>query len=122
MKIDRVAAEGRNLFTGYGDGYVEVNGKRQTASLIVTAGQMVAWDATSAPGMTAAQVAAIVALKPGIVLLGSGRAFAFPDPEALAPLHEARIGVEVMDTRAACRTFNILLGEDRDVLAALIVE
>lgn len=122
MKIDRVAAEGRNLFTGYGDGYVEVNGRRMTASLIATADQLLDWDVASAAALAEAHVAAILALKPGIVLFGSGKAFAFPDPAVLMSLHQARIGVEVMDTRAACRTYNILLGEDRDVLAALIVE
>ena len=122
MKIDRVAAEGRNLFTGYGDGYVEVNGRRLTASLIVAADKLVDWDVRSAAELTAVHVEAVLALKPGLVLLGSGRAFAFPEPAVLMPLHRARIGVEVMDTRAACRTYNILLGEDRDVLAALIVD
>lgn len=122
MKIDRVAAEGRNLFSGYGDGYVEVNGRRITTSLIVTGTRLAEWDARSAGELSAAHVAQILALQPAIVLLGSGKAFAFPDPEVMMPLHQARIGVEVMDTRAACRTFNILLGEDRNVLAALIVD
>jgi uncharacterized protein len=61
-------------------------------------------------------------MAPEIVLVGSGRAFAFPDPSLLAPLYAAGIGVEVMDTRAACRTYNLLLGEGRNVIAALIVD
>lgn len=122
MKIDRVAAGGRNLFTGYGEGYIEVNGERVTGSVIVTASQRLDWSVASAAGLTAAHVAEILALQPAIVLFGSGKAFAFPDPAVMMPLHEARIGVEVMDTRAACRTFNILLGEDRNVLAALVVD
>ena len=56
------------------------------------------------------------------VLLGSGRAFRFPDAARLAPLYKAGIGVEVMDTPAACRTYNILLGEGRNVIAALILD
>lgn len=122
MKIDRVAAEGRNLFTGYGEGYVELNGERVTGSVIVTGSRRIDWDVRSAAGLTAAHVAEILALEPAIVLFGSGKSFAFPDPAVMMPLHEARIGVEVMDTRAACRTFNILLGEDRNVLAALVVD
>jgi uncharacterized protein len=55
------------------------------------------------------------------VLVGTGDALLFPDPASLADLHAARIGVEVMDTRAACRTYNILLGEGRNVVAALIL-
>ena len=58
---------------------------------------------------------------PGPEDVRSGATFRFPDPARLALLHQARIGVEVMDTQAACRTYNILLGEGRNVVAALIV-
>ena len=121
MKIDRVAAEGRNLFTGYGEGYVEVNGRRIAHSVVVTGDTLTEWDVGSVEALTRAHVAALLEKKPEIVLLGSGARFAFPDPAVLAPLYAARIGVEVMDTQAACRTFNILLGEDRNVLAALVL-
>ena len=72
--------------------------------------------------LAAEQVARLLEWKAEIVLLGSGTKFAFPDPAALAPLYGARVGVEVMDTRAACRTYNILLAEGRNVIAALIVD
>ena len=123
MKIEREQAEGRNLFTGYGDGYVEVNRARHTASLLVSGDRVVTdWPARSVAGLSGDHLAAIVALKPEIVLLGTGRAFHFPEPRLLAPLYAAGIGVEAMDTPAACRTYNILLGEGRGVLAALIVD
>jgi len=54
-------------------------------------------------------------------LIGTGARFQFPEPALLAPLQKAGIGVEVMDTQAACRTYNILLGEGRSVAAALIL-
>jgi uncharacterized protein len=79
------------------------------------------WPASSLEELKPDHLAAIVELKPEIVLLGSGASFRFPEPSLLAPLHKAGIGVEVMDTPAACRTYNILLGEGRNVLAALIV-
>jgi len=60
-------------------------------------------------------------MKPELVLIGTGAKFEFPEPARLAPLRSAGIGVEVMDTAAACRTYNILLGEGRGVVAALIV-
>ena len=63
-----------------------------------------------------------VALEPEIVLLGTGDRQHFPHPRLLAPLTERRIGVEVMDTRAACRTFNILVAEGRRVAAALVID
>ena len=122
MKIEREQAEGRNLFTGYGEGYVEVNGKRYPSSLVVSADRLVAdWPLASFDEVTADHLAAILELKPEILLLGTGRTFAFPDRARLRPLYEAKLGVEVMDTPAACRTYNILLGEGRHVVAALVV-
>jgi uncharacterized protein len=75
----------------------------------------------SVEGLAADHMAAIVELAPEIVLLGTGASLRFPEPALLAPLYKAGIGVEVMDTPAACRTYNILLAEGRKVLAAVIV-
>ena len=110
------------MFTGYGSGYVEVNRNRHGASLVVAGDRLVTdWPLTSVDQLTADHLAAILEMKPEIVLLGTGAKFEFPEPARLAPLHKARIGVEVMDTPAACRTYNILLAEGRNVVAALIV-
>ena len=122
VKIEREQAEGRNMFTGYGEGYVAVNGTRHSRSLVVSANRLITdWPVASIQGIGADHLAAIIELSPEIVLLGTGATFTFPDPRLLAPLHQARVGVEVMDTAAACRTYNILLGEGRNVVAALIV-
>ena len=122
MKIEREVAEGRNLFTGYGEGWVEVNRKRYESSLVVSGDRVVAdWPLRSVDEIAGDHLAAILELKPEIVLLGTGATFVFPDRARLAPLYAARIGVEVMDTPAACRTYNILLGEGRNVVAALVI-
>lgn len=122
MKIEREQAEGKNLFTGYGEGYVAVNGTRHTTSLVVAGDRMVTdWPARSLEEIGSDHLAAIAELKPEIVLLGTGATFRFPEPTLLLPLQKAGIGVEVMDTPAACRTYNILLGEGRGVVAALIL-
>ncbi len=122
VKFERDSADGRNTFTGYGPGYVEVNARRYTSSLVVSGDRVVTdWPASSVDGLAADHLAAILELKPEIAILGTGATFRFPDPARLAPLHQARIGVEVMDTAAACRTYNILLGEGRNVVAALII-
>lgn len=122
MKIEREQAEGRNTFTGYGEGYVEVNRTRHSTSLVVSGERLVTdWPARSVEDLGADHFAAILELKPEIVLLGTGPVFRFPEPARLAPLHRAGFGVEVMDTPAACRTYNILLGEGRNVVAALIL-
>lgn len=122
VKFQREQAEGRNVFTGYGEGYVAVNGTRHTASLVVSATRVVSdWPARSVSSLQADHLAAILELEPEVLLLGTGTHFAFPAGAVLAPLHQAGIGVEVMDTPAACRTYNILLAEGRDVVAALIL-
>ncbi|HTS84448.1 MAG TPA: Mth938-like domain-containing protein [Usitatibacter sp.] len=123
MKFERDSPDGRNSFTGYGEGYVLVGGKRHAASLVVSADRVIEdWPAASVDALAADHLAAIVELGPEIVLLGTGGAFRFPDAALLAPLYKAGIGVEVMDTPAACRTYNILLAEGRNVVAALIVD
>jgi len=122
VKFERDAPDGRNTFTGYGPGYVEVNGKRYSSSLVVSGERLIVdWPAASVDVLGADHLAAILELAPEIAIIGSGSTFRFPDPARLSPLHQARIGVEVMDTAAACRTYNILLGEGRNVVAALIV-
>lgn len=120
MKIDRDAAVGRNVFTGYGEGYVEVNGRKVAGSVIVTGEQVLDWNATDVAALAAPDLDTVLALKPEIILLGTGTAFAFPEPAALAGIYRLRVGFEVMDTKAACRTYNILLGEGRNVVAALL--
>jgi uncharacterized protein len=122
VKIAQERNEGKNAFTGYGEGYVEVNRTRHHTSLVVSAERLVTdWPAESIESLTADHLAAIVEMHPEIVLLGTGEAFRFPEPAMLAPLYKAGIGVEVMDTHAACRTYNILMGEGRNVVAALVV-
>ena len=122
MKIAQDAGAAGNRFTGYGAGYVEVNRVRHAHSLVVGGEELLLdWPAASVQLLNADHIAALVALAPEIVLLGTGATFAFPEPALLAPLYQAGVGVEVMDTPAACRTFNILLAEGRNVIAALIV-
>ena len=122
MKVDRDTAEGRNSFTGYGSGYVAINGLRIERSVLVRSEAIDDWAVASVGQLAPEHVQQVLAAKPEIVLLGSGARFAFPDPAVLAPLYAARIGVEVMDTPAACRTYNILAGEGRNVVAALVVD
>lgn len=122
MKFEREQASGQNTFTGYGEGFVEVNRARHARSLVVGPDRLVTdWPAASIEELSADHVAAILELRPEIVLLGTGPALTFPDRALLAPLHQAGIGVEVMDTQAACRTYNILLAEGRNVIAAVVV-
>lgn len=122
MKFEREQMGGRNAFTGYGEGYVEVNKARHHASLVVSAERVVTdWPVESVARLAGDHIAVLVEMAPEIVLLGTGARLEFPDGSLLAPLQRAGIGVEVMDTPAACRTYNLLLAEGRNVVAALIV-
>jgi len=114
---------GQNAFTGYGPGYVQVNDDRHVRSLVVLPDRLITdWPATGFDSLVAAHLAPLAELGLEILLLGTGSVIRFPRPEILRPLIDARIGVEVMDVPAACRTYNILVAEDRKVGAALLLE
>jgi uncharacterized protein len=110
----------RNAITGYGEGYVLVNGQRHESSLIVTPDQVAPWDVSEFTKITIQDFERLKALQPEILLLGTGPKQRFPHPSLTAPLAAAGIGLEVMDLKAACRTYNILVAEERKVAAALL--
>ncbi len=78
------------------------------------------WPPASISELQAEHLDAIIELQPELVLLGTGTRLTFPPPQILAALHRQRIGVEIMDTAAACRTYNILMTEGRFVVAGLM--
>jgi uncharacterized protein len=121
MKFQLQNPAGQNLFTGYGDGYLLINGVRYEGTMVVTPQRIVTdWQAASFATLRAAHFEVLRALKPDIVLLGTGPVLRFPQPALYRCLMEARIGVEVMDNSAVCRTYNILTGEGRNVVAAIL--
>lgn len=112
----------RNAFTAYGQGYVAVNGVRYQSSLVVLPDRIVEdWNVQDFASLAQSDLGALASLKPELVLLGTGDLLRFPDSKLLASLAAAGIGAEIMDTRAACRTYNILAEEGRNVAAALII-
>jgi uncharacterized protein len=80
------------------------------------------WGVSRAADVTLANLAPALALEPEVLLLGTGRRFMFPDYALYAALFGQGIGLEVMDTTAACRTYNILVADQRPVVAALIID
>ncbi|MFK7090739.1 Mth938-like domain-containing protein [Chromobacterium violaceum] len=120
MKMQQSLGPGQNLFTGYGAGHVLINAQRHDGNLIVSADEISAWAAPDCAGLAAAHFEALLAYRPEVVLFGSGATQRFVHPRLYAALTQAGIGVECMDTQAVCRTFNILLAEDRRVVAALL--
>lgn len=121
LHLDRF--DGLNAFSGYGDGYVLVNQRRHIRSLVVLPDRLIdPWAPRSAGEVAPESFAELVPLPLEIVLVGTGDRMHLLHPRLYAALASRRIGVEVMDTRAACRTYNILLAEGRKVAAALVVE
>ncbi|OGA62059.1 MAG: hypothetical protein A3F77_11120 [Betaproteobacteria bacterium RIFCSPLOWO2_12_FULL_67_28] len=122
MKLHRSDAIGKNAITGYGEGYVLVNQARHERALVVLPDQLVTdWAASTFEALTADHLAVLLPLDAEIILLGTGPTLRFPKAEIMAPLIRARVGYEVMDVQAACRTYNILVSEERKVAAALLL-
>ncbi len=123
MKLHQDNPANRNLVTGYGAGYVAINHRQYPSSLILLPDRIVeSWGTGGFEALAESDFEEIRALGPEILLLGTGNRQRFPAPGLLRPLIEARIGYEVMDLPAACRTFNILMAEGRRVAAALLIE
>jgi len=120
VKFELSGAPGLNTFTGYGEGYVLVNGERYEESVIVLAGRVEPWPVAELEDLTEEHFAQLAGLGVEVVLLGTGSSLRFPHPRITQGLARAGIGLEVMDTQAACRTFNILVAEERKVAAALL--
>ena len=121
MKLHSETRTGLNFITACDGAVVQVNETRHAAPLIVLGHQLIdSWQPASFEAMTDEHFAALADLGAEIVLLGTGPKQRFPHPRLTRPLIEKRIGLEVMDTAAACRTYNILVSEGRSVAAALL--
>ncbi|MDR1967408.1 MAG: Mth938-like domain-containing protein [Burkholderiaceae bacterium] len=96
--------------------------QRISRHVILSPERMELWDIAGFDDLNASHFAALAARKPELVIFGSGARQRFPQPAWLRPLIDAGIGIETMTTPAACRTWNVLIGEGRQVLAALLIE
>ena len=122
MKL-HLQAPGSNLVTGMGVGWVRVGAREYRENIVLTADRVTTGFAPDGiDELAEADFERLLEGAPEIVLLGTGETQRFLHPRITAPLHRARVGLEVMDTRAACRTYNILVAEGRNVAAALIVQ
>ena len=121
LKLHLSDATGRNIISGYGQGYIEINGERHVAPIVVGPSHLdTAWPDEEKGDIGPETIRRLASLQAEIVLIGTGPDQRFPAPATLRPLVEAGLGFEVMNTHAACRTYNILVAEDRKVAAALI--
>jgi len=109
--------------SGYGPGWIGVNGDKITHSVIVSSkGERIEWPSSRFEDLGPAHFAQLAQLDAEVVIFGSGSRIRFPKAAWLQPLLARRIGIETMDTAAACRTYNILAQEGRSVAAALLLE
>lgn len=118
---DRVTS--RHRITAYGPQTVTVNETVYHQSLVLTADAVHSpWPVTSLRELDAEAFEPVLASNPAVVLLGTGTQQQFPEARIYGLFGERGIGLEVMDNGALCRTFNILVAEDRAVTAAIILE
>jgi uncharacterized protein len=123
MKLQADRIEGQNAISRHGPGGVIVNGVEHRTSVVVPwRGDVTPWNVDRFDALTEAHFAALAGMGAELVIFGSGPRIRFVRPALLKPLIGRRIGVETMDTAAACRTYNVLLAEGRSVIAALLFE
>ena len=123
MKLQPDRQPTLNTVSAYGSNYIEINACRYESSLLLMPeGPVEAWSCQGFADLKLEDFEKIAQKQPALVILGSGKKIQFPRPELIAPLIRAKIGIETMDLQAACRTYNVLMAEGRNVLAALIIE
>ena len=119
MKLHADGAATR--ITSYGPGYFAIGARVVRHGIIISAdGTVTPWPPVVPADLDEELLRQIIAYEPEVVLLGTGARQAFPPPELLRPFADSGLGVEVMDTAAACRTFNVLAAESREVVAGLL--
>jgi uncharacterized protein len=122
MQFTRENADQANAIVACGDREVRLSGRTLAGSVIVTRDAVIDdWRPPDVTSLSIADFEALLALRPEVVLLGTGARQRLPAPALYADFAARGIGLEVMDNHAACRTYNVLLGEFRDVALALIL-
>lgn len=121
MKFTQQRPVGANLIRRYGADFIVVGDREIRASCIVTPTQIEAWAPVNVDTMTPESLQALFALKPEVVVLSTGATQKFPRATLRAEFATRKIGLEVMEIGAACRTYNVLVGEERRVVAAVLL-
>lgn len=123
MKIELdTSADDHYRIDAYQSGLISINGDHYTSSLIISPGKVIPdWPPSAFTDLASQHIEQIIQLNPEIIILGTGQQLYFPAPELIAGIFELGIGFEVMDTGAACRCYNLLVSEKRNVAAALIM-
>lgn len=122
MKIELDFTEdSKNRIDSYQNGIIIINGESYSSSIIVTPDKVISeWGPKSHTDLATQHIAQIITLNPEIIIFGTGKQTIQLGHELLIPVLDAGIGYEVMDTGAACRCYNLLMGEGRDVATGLL--
>jgi len=122
MKLSIDYNTSRYTINSYEAGLIKVNNQSYEKSLLISAESLhLQWQPGHVDDLDESHIDFILELKPEIILLGTGKQLKFPDQRLITRALTQGVGFEVMDTGAACRTYNVLSAEDRNVVAALII-
>lgn len=121
MQINLESNPAKYQINGYTPNSVTVNGQIYSQSILVMPQYFSPWDLNNIAKLSQQNLLDLATLKPEIILLGTGTELVFPDSAITQILFAQRIGIEIMTTAAACRTYAALTSEGRNILAALIV-
>lgn len=121
MKITLDNPQGEYVFSNYGEGFLAVNDQTLNNSVLIFPDRLESWPVTSMDELTADHFNAFIERKPDVLILGTGARQQFPDLSLRRELVQRGIQLDVMDTPAACRTYNLLVSEDRDVAAVVLM-
>jgi uncharacterized protein len=123
MDITPLIPKGKQVITGYGSGQFRINGIVHNGSILILPNGPMPWKIAPNAAITLESLAPVLALAEGdieLLLIGCGKSQMLLPPKIKNELKESGIGLEIMDSGAACRTFNILVGEGRRVAAAVV--
>jgi len=122
MKFSEDFVSGTQIINAYDDNSITINEQRFSKSLIVSHSLLITdWPVENIHELNETTLQPVIEQQPEVIIIGTGRKILFPSPEHYASAIKAGIGIEFMDTGAACRTYNILLAENRKVTAAIIL-
>ncbi len=121
MQLSRETSEALYQIQSYKEGVITINDQEYNCSLLLMPNQLIApWGPENLNGLKAEHFECLVPYQPELVLLGTGKILSFPSSALFESLTAMQVGVEVMDTRAACRTYTLLASEGRQLVALLL--
>ena len=121
MKLVPDAIQAQSI-SSYGPGWLAINGEKVSSSIVISvAGARFDWDCSSFEALQASHFERLSSMDAELIIFGSGERIRFPPAQMLQSLYAKRIGVETMDTQAACRTYNFLAADGRKVVGAFLL-